>query len=57
MFQFFFWFLIKRIEKPKIHVKSELETTIKISDSKNVENVSFMKKMESVVKNIDVKHL
>ena len=46
---------MKRIEKIKNRVKSELEVTIKISDSKKVEIVSVMKKMESVIKNIDIK--
>ena len=35
---------MKRIEKTKNRVKSELEITIKISDSKNAEIVSVMKK-------------
>ena len=46
---------MKRIEKVKIRVKSELEVTIKTFDSKNVENVSVMKEVESVVKNINIK--
>ena len=54
-FIFLFCPLIKRIKKPKIHIKSELEVTIKVSDSKNVEIVSVMKEVESVVKNIGIK--
>ena len=37
---------MKRIEKIKNRVKSELEVTIKISDYKNVEVISVMKKNE-----------
>ena len=48
---------MKRIEKTKIRVKSELEVTIKISDSKNVEIVSIIKEVRSVVKNINIKQL
>ena len=40
---------MKRLKKPKIRVKSELEITIRVSDSKNVNIVSVMKKLESVV--------
>ena len=36
-------------------MKSELEATIKISDSKNVEIVSVMKEVESVVETIGVR--
>ena len=43
------------MERIKIRVKSELDITIKISDSKNVEVVSVMKEVESVVKIIGVK--
>ena len=46
---------MKRIEKVKICMKSELEVTIKTFDSRNVEIVSVMKEMASVVKNIDIK--
>ena len=46
---------MKRLENPKIRVKSELEATIKASDFKNVKIVSVMKEMESVVQNICVK--
>ena len=46
---------MKRIEKAKIRVKSELEVTIKVSDYKNVEIVSVIKEVGSVVKTIDVK--
>ena len=46
---------MKCIEKTKIRVKSELEATIKIYDSKNVEIVSVMKEVEFVVKNIGIK--
>ena len=46
---------MKRIEKVKIRVKSELEVTIRISDYKKVEIVSAIKEMEFIVKNIGVK--
>ena len=36
---------MKRLEKTKIRIKSELETTIKASDSKNMEIVSVIKKI------------
>ena len=49
------FFFVKRIEKVKTRVKSEFETTIKVSDSKNVEVVFVMKEVESAVKNIGVK--
>ena len=48
-------FSMKRIEKVKNRLKSELEVTIKVSDSKNVEIVSVMKEMESAVRNINIK--
>ena len=43
------------MEKTKIRIKSELEITIKVSDSKNVKIVSDMKKVESVIQNINIK--
>ena len=46
---------MKRLEKTKIHVKSELKITIKVSDSKNMEIISVMKEVESVIQNIDIK--
>ena len=46
---------MKHLEKNKIRVKSELEVTIKISDSKNVKVIFVMKKVESVIQNINIK--
>ena len=47
---------MKRIEKIKFRVKSELEVTIKTIDSKHGEIFSVMKKkMESVVRQIGPK--
>ena len=46
---------MKRLEKTKIHVKSELEVTIKASDSKNIKLVSVMKETEFIIPNIAVK--
>ena len=46
---------MKRLEKTKIRVKSELEVTIKFSDSKNVKMVSIIKRVKFVVQNIDIK--
>ena len=61
---FHLWpFVIKRIEKIKNRVKSDLETAIKITDSKHVEILSAIesadskrKKMESAVQHIGLKH-
>ena len=46
---------MKSLEKTKIRIKFELETTINASDSKNIKIVFVMKKVESVVQNIDIK--
>ena len=46
---------MKRIQKIKNRVKSKLKIIIKTVDSKHVEIVSAMKKMESVVKYIGLK--
>ena len=46
---------MKRIKKTKIRVKPELEVNIKVFDSKNVEIVSVMKEVVSVINNIDNK--
>ena len=48
---------MKRIKKTTIRVKFELEAAIKVFDSKNVEIVSVMKEVESVVKIDDIKQL
>ena len=46
---------MKRIEKTKNRVKSELEVIIKAIDFKHVEIVSVMEKVESTVKYIGLK--
>ena len=62
-FYFFDCFLVKRIEKTKNRVKFDLETAIKIIDSKHVEILfaiesahSEQKKMESAAQYIGSKH-